>query len=115
MNPLRTPASVGAMLAHPSEQLVRILQPPGPQSLAQGPLTVHGASGFPARRADLDDHPPSALATVARRLEFPGLQAGAMVVAAVERFSAAVAITACHRFFASALIGIFRSLSIARS
>jgi hypothetical protein len=75
---------------------------------------VHDAAGFPSGRDYLYDHPPLTLRAVAWRFQFSRSFAGS-VFAAVERVAAAITVGVGHMFFASALIGIFSSFSMARS
>jgi hypothetical protein len=80
---------------------------------------VHRAASLPARGSHLHDQPTPALRAVARWLELARSLAGD-VLAADDGLAAAVAVTAgCggprHSPLASALIGIFRSFSMARS
>ena len=60
--------------------------------------------------ADLADHPASALRAITWWFQLPRSRAGA-VFAAVKWLAAAVTVGVGHRFFASALIGIFRSFN----
>jgi hypothetical protein len=71
------------------------------------------APGRPAIGEDLNLHPPSALAAVARGLQGEPVRAADVI--AVRGGRPAVFAVAGHRVFANSLIGIFSSASNSRS